>query len=152
MDYRKHDFITGAVSHLPHVISASLVNLIKKEDTPDELMKTIAAGGFKDITRISSSSPVMWQQICLTNRENILVLLDHYITALQNIRKLIDDSTEQKIFDFFIIFHCCICFHRCNRISFFFYAILHFIDCLIIQNWIDCIPFICQNINIRNKH
>ena len=101
MDYRKHDFITGAVSHLPHVISASLVNLIKKEDTPDELMKTIAAGGFKDITRISSSSPVMWQQICLTNRENILVLLDHYITALQNIRKLIDDSTEQEIFDFF---------------------------------------------------
>jgi prephenate dehydrogenase len=101
MDYRKHDFITGAVSHLPHVVSASLVNLIKAEDTPDELMKTIAAGGFKDITRISSSSPVMWQQICLTNKENISILLEHYIKALQNVKKLIDDSTEQEIFDFF---------------------------------------------------
>ena len=101
MDYRKHDFITGAVSHLPHVVSASLVNLIKAEDTPDELMKTIAAGGFKDITRISSSSPVMWQQICLTNRENISLLLEDYIAALQNIKKLIDNSTAQGIFDFF---------------------------------------------------
>lgn len=101
MDYQKHDFITGAVSHLPHVVSASLVNLIREEDTPDELMKTIAAGGFKDITRISSSSPVMWQQICLTNKENISVLLAHYITALQHAKKLIDDSTSEEIFDFF---------------------------------------------------
>ena len=57
----------------------------------------------------------------------------------------------KKIFDFFIIFHCCICFHRCNRIPFFFYPILHFIDCLIIQNRINCLPFICLSINIRNK-
>lgn len=101
MEYQTHDFITGAVSHLPHVVSASLVHLLKDSDTPDELMKTIAAGGFKDITRISSSSPVMWQQICLTNKENISVLLEKYITQLRAIKKLIDEAQEQPIYDFF---------------------------------------------------
>ena len=62
LDYSRHDFITAAVSHLPHVIAASLVNLIKQSDSEDGLMKMIAAGGFKDITRIASSSPAMWQQ------------------------------------------------------------------------------------------
>ena len=100
-DAQKHDMITGAISHLPHVISASLVNLIKSEDTPDAMMKTVAAGGFKDITRISSSSPVMWQQICLTNRENIVFLLDHYIQSLLNVKKIIENSEENKILDFF---------------------------------------------------
>ena len=73
----KHDYITAAISHLPHVIAASLVNLVKEEDGSEGLMKMIAAGGFKDITRIASSSSDMWQQICLTNRDNILTLLDH---------------------------------------------------------------------------
>lgn len=101
MDYQTHDHITGAVSHLPHVVSASLVHLLKDSDTPDELMKTIAAGGFKDITRISSSSPVMWQQICLTNKANITALLEKYIAQLQSVKKLIDESQEQPIYDFF---------------------------------------------------
>ena len=83
------------------MIAASLVNLVKEEDGSEGLMKMIAAGGFKDITRIASSSSDMWQQICLTNKENISVLLEHYITALQNAKKLIDDSTAQEIFDFF---------------------------------------------------
>ena len=101
MDYRKHDFITGAVSHLPHVISASLVNLIKKEDTPDELMKTIAAGGFKDITRISSSSPVMWEQICMTNTVNISRLLQDYIDALGVVQKELQEHDSSSLYTFF---------------------------------------------------
>ena len=67
LDYREHDSITGTISHLPHIIAATLVNYVKDHDTADELMKALAAGGFKDITRIASSSPVMWQQICLKN-------------------------------------------------------------------------------------
>lgn len=63
----EHDFITAGVSHLPHIIASSLVNLISSLDNDAEYMKTIAAGGFRDITRIASSSPVMWQQICLEN-------------------------------------------------------------------------------------
>ncbi len=97
----QHDYVTAAVSHLPHVIAASLVNLIKDSDSSDGIMKMIAAGGFKDITRIASSSPVMWQQICLTNRENILRLLDSYTDSLKLIRKQVDASNEQELYQFF---------------------------------------------------
>ena len=80
--YEQHDYITAAISHVPHVISASLVNLVKNSDGEDQLMKTIAAGGFKDITRISSSSPVMWNQICMTNSDNISDLLGQTTLSL----------------------------------------------------------------------
>jgi len=96
-----HDYAVAAVSHVPHVISASLVNLVKECDTPDGIMKLIAAGGFRDITRISSSSPVMWQQICLTNQENILKVLDRYIADLQNDRALIADGDADALYALF---------------------------------------------------
>ena len=98
---KQHDFVTAAVSHLPHVIAASLVNLIKASDSKEGTMKLIAAGGFKDITRIASSSPVMWQQICLTNKENISVLLNDYILSLKKIKKEIDTSNSNQLYDFF---------------------------------------------------
>ena len=63
LGYEDHDYITGAISHLPHIIASALVNFVKDKDGKDELMKHLAAGGFKDITRIASSSPTMWQHI-----------------------------------------------------------------------------------------
>lgn len=72
LGYEQHDYATAAISHLPHVIAYSLVNLVRESDDENEIMKTIAAGGFKDITRIASSSPVMWENICLSNQEQIL--------------------------------------------------------------------------------
>jgi prephenate dehydrogenase len=99
--YAQHDYITAAISHVPHVISASLVNLVHDNDSEDELMKTIAAGGFKDITRISSSSPVMWQQICLTNSYNVSELLSKYIDSLYDIKLAIDEHDKDKLLDFF---------------------------------------------------
>ena len=97
----QHDYVTAAISHLPHVIAASLVNLIRESDSHDGIMKMIAAGGFKDITRIASSSPSMWQQICLTNTENITSLLDDYITSLQHIRNIIKAQEETSLYNFF---------------------------------------------------
>ena len=101
LTYEEHDFVTAAISHLPHVISASLVNLVKDSDSEKGTMKSIAAGGFKDITRISSSSPIMWQNICLTNKDNILKLLDKYIASLNDIKSQISLSSEKEIYDFF---------------------------------------------------
>ncbi len=101
LDAKKHDYITAAISHLPHVISASLVNLVQQEDGNEGLMKMIAAGGFKDITRISSSSPVMWQQICLTNTENISHLLGGYIRSLCNIKEALDHREKDTLYQFF---------------------------------------------------
>lgn len=101
LDYRQHDRITAAVSHLPHVIASSLVNLVRDSDGRDGLMKLIAAGGFKDITRIASSSTVMWQQICLTNSANISDLLGQYIESLQRVRDEIDSGDGDRLYTFF---------------------------------------------------
>ena len=101
MTASQHDYITAAVSHVPHVISASLVNLIHDNDSPGEEMKMIAAGGFKDITSISSSSPVMWQQICLTNSENISKLLQSYIDSLVKAKAAIDSHCPEELIRFF---------------------------------------------------
>ncbi len=98
---KKHDYATGAISHLPHVIAAALVNLVRNEDERDGVMKMIAAGGFRDITRIASSSPAMWEAICMTNTENIVALLDAYIQSLTDIREKITERDSQEIYDFF---------------------------------------------------
>lgn len=96
-----HDFVTAAVSHVPHVLAASLVNMVRVLDSRDETMKSIAAGGFKDITRIASSSPVMWQQICLTNREQILRVLGTFREQLGLLEDAITRSDADAIYNFF---------------------------------------------------
>lgn len=85
MDAETHDASVAAVSHLPHVIASSLVNIVKDSDDSEQHMKTLAAGGFRDITRIASSSPEMWEQICATNAKPLVQILDRYIAMLQSI-------------------------------------------------------------------
>lgn len=101
LSYQEHDYVTAAVSHLPHVIAASLVNLVRDSDNPDGIMKMIAAGGFKDITRIASSQATMWQQICLTNTNNISQLLSDYITSLENFKTKLDDKESTALYELF---------------------------------------------------
>lgn len=101
LTYEEHDYVTAAISHLPHIIAASLVNLVRKADSKEGVMKMIAAGGFKDITRIASSSPVMWQQICLTNTANIETLLQRYIKDLQDISAELSSGNETTLYEFF---------------------------------------------------
>lgn len=101
LDYKEHDYAVAAISHVPHLIAASLVNLVKDNDSKDEIMKLLAAGGFKDITRIASSSPDMWQQICSTNKENIILLIDKYINSLTEIKDALKENTSEYIFDLF---------------------------------------------------
>lgn len=96
-----HDYATAAISHLPHIISATLVRLVRDNDTPHGLMRTIAAGGFKDITRISSSSPVMWQNICMENRDELLHLLKLYEDALHQAEEMVDKGDEEELLSFF---------------------------------------------------
>ena len=96
-----HDRIVAAISHLPHLIAAALVNLVHDNDDEGQHMKRMAAGGFKDITRIASSSPVMWEQICMTNRGPIMEMLDLYMDSLAAIRKDLDNGTEGAVYDLF---------------------------------------------------
>ena len=101
LDAGTHDAATAAISHLPHVLAATLVNFVKESDNPEETMKTIAAGGFKDITRIASSSPVMWEEICLANQKKLLFMLDAYQKSLSQIREKIAKSDASGIGSFF---------------------------------------------------
>lgn len=101
LDYKKHDYATASISHLPHMISYALTNLVRNIDDEDETMKTIAAGGFRDMTRIAASSPVMWQNICESNREQLLTLMDLYIGEITNLRESIEASEKTKLLDYF---------------------------------------------------
>ncbi len=101
MNYEEHDYATASISHLPHMIAFALVNLIKKSDDPKETMKTIAAGGFRDITRIASSSPVMWEHICLSNQRQLLSLIDNYKKEIQLVEEMIQEKDSQGLLSYF---------------------------------------------------
>lgn len=100
-EYKLHDYAVAGISHLPHIIAAQLTNLVKSMDTEDSLMKTLAANGFKDTTRIAASSPEMWQQICMTNTENIVMLLDKYINQLIETRDKIENGDGAYVYNMF---------------------------------------------------
>lgn len=90
-----HDRIFASVSHLPHVLAYALVEEIACRPNADQLFG-FAAGGFRDFSRIAGSSPEMWRDICLANRDAMLQELDAYIERLRSIRQLIEarDSTQ----------------------------------------------------------
>lgn len=96
-----HDFATAVVSHLPHIIASSLVHLVKDNDNYEHALHTLAAGGFKDITRIASSNPSIWQDICLSNRLHIKKCLEKYITSLNKFYSFLDTEEENEIYLFF---------------------------------------------------
>ena len=101
LDPKEHDEITAAISHVPHIIAAQLVNLIRNSDNKAEQMRMLAAGGFKDITRIASSSPTMWQNICLTNTTSITNVLDDYIESLKKVSSALKDKDKEYLYNIF---------------------------------------------------
>ena len=101
LDYKQHDAYTAAISHVPHIMAAELVHIVSNMDTDDGILKQLAAGGFKDITRIASSSPEMWEQICSANSENILSVLDEYINSLIEIKFSLAEHNTHGIHDLF---------------------------------------------------
>lgn len=101
VDPDKHDEITAAISHVPHLLAVALVNLVRKHDDDEQTLKTFAAGGFRDITRIASSSPQMWEEICLTNSSAISELLDELENMIKNYRAEIHDRDGASIYNAF---------------------------------------------------
>lgn len=101
LDFSRHDQIVAAISHLPHIIASTLVNLVRDQDDPEGRMKRLAAGGFKDITRIASSSPEMWEQICMTNTEPICDILRTYIDSLERILDAVDKKDGKTVYELF---------------------------------------------------
>ena len=93
----QHDKLVALTSHLPHIAAVSLVNALGKKGTVDKDLKLVIGNGFKDTTRIASSSSQMWQEICKTNKKNILDVLSGFQRELDKIYKLIDKSDSEKL-------------------------------------------------------
>ncbi|MFD2612032.1 prephenate dehydrogenase [Paenibacillus gansuensis] len=89
VDSQQHDDIVGAISHLPHVIAVALVNQISAYNESDPLYKNLAAGGFRDITRIASSDPYIWRDILINNKEVMLKLLQDWNSEIAEFMELL---------------------------------------------------------------
>lgn len=101
LDCKEHDRVTAAISHLPHVIAAELVNLVQDSGDDTKVMRMLAAGGFKDITRIASSSPDVWQSILLSNKDAVLNCLRRYKEALDRVENSLLTDNSEYIFETF---------------------------------------------------
>ncbi|WP_066366467.1 prephenate dehydrogenase [Neobacillus fumarioli] len=96
-----HDYLTGIVSHFPHIIAASIVRQTEKLADTEGLIPRLAAGGFRDITRIASSSPKMWKDILLHNRDNLIHLLNQWQDEMNGIKQILENGDGQEIFSYF---------------------------------------------------
>ena len=95
-----HDAMLGAVSHLPHVLAYALVHEFALRENASELF-SYAGGGFRDFTRIASSHPEMWRDICVANRDAIVGELDRYMLKLSEARVLLAEGNApglEKVF------------------------------------------------------
>lgn len=100
MPAAKHDQIFAAVSHLPHLLAYALVDMLASRPDRD-LFFHYAASGFRDFTRIAGSSPEMWRDIALANRDALLAELDAYETKLHELKTALHDADGQTLIDIF---------------------------------------------------
>lgn len=89
MTAEEHDSVFAAVSHLPHVLAFALVHDVARHANAAQLFG-YAAGGFRDFTRIASSHPEMWRDICVANRDALLAELDRYVQQLAELRPMLE--------------------------------------------------------------
>ncbi|MCH5272666.1 MAG: prephenate dehydrogenase/arogenate dehydrogenase family protein [Lachnospiraceae bacterium] len=93
---KEHDDAVAAISHVPHIIAAQLVNLVRTSKDADT-MRLLAAGGFKDITRIASSSPTLWESILSANTDAVLTVLRRYISLLTEAESALSGADKETI-------------------------------------------------------
>jgi prephenate dehydrogenase len=98
MDADLHDHILAATSHLPHVLAFSLVRELANSPHHDDIFR-YAAGGLRDFTRIAESDPVMWRDICLSNREAILAAIERYREELDRLQAAVHASDADTLFN-----------------------------------------------------
>jgi len=96
MDSSTHDIHACYISHLPHAISYGLANTVMSHEDPENII-TLAAGGFKDMSRIAQSSSLMWTDIFKQNRENLLKSLYIYEDHMRNMRTMLEEEDYESI-------------------------------------------------------
>ncbi|GIO22628.1 prephenate dehydrogenase [Oceanobacillus sp. J11TS1] len=93
----EHDEMTGVISHFPHLIASSLVHQARKWEKKHAFLPKLAAGGFRDITRIASSNPVMWQDIFYHNQSKMSAMLEDWIIEMEHLKKMIEENEKEEV-------------------------------------------------------
>lgn len=95
-----HDEVLAATSHLPHLLAYTLVSSLSRLDEREEIFR-YAAGGFRDFTRIASSDPIMWRDICLSNKTFIINMLNHFEQDLAMLTGIVESGDGDRLLSFF---------------------------------------------------
>ncbi|WP_277677942.1 prephenate dehydrogenase [Gracilibacillus dipsosauri] len=97
LDAKEHDEMTSVISHFPHLVASSLVHQAREWQKIHPYIPKLAAGGFRDITRIASSNPSMWKDIFFQNRDKMSRLLADWIEEMKKLKDLIDSGEKTQI-------------------------------------------------------
>ena len=97
MDADLHDKVFAAVSHLPHVAAFAMMCAVAELNTGTEDYIQFSGAGFRDFTRIAASSPEMWKDICLMNRDNLVQMIDRYLFSLNRFKREISSRDEKRL-------------------------------------------------------
>ena len=103
VDAQEHDHMTAVVSHFPHIVAASLVHQLQLENAQLPMTRTLAAGGFRDITRIASSNPVLWRDITVQNKQELIGQLDQWLEEMHRVKSLLEDGDAPMIEQYFAV-------------------------------------------------
>ncbi len=98
----EHDLLAGTISHMPHIVAASLVHQADHISERHELVTRLAAGGFRDITRIASSSPSMWRDILIHNKNVLIELLNDWKQEMDKVLSFIENERAEELYDYFL--------------------------------------------------
>ncbi len=96
MDVERHDRVLAATSHLPHMLAFGLVDALARLDEHDDIFR-FAAGGFRDFTRIASSNPVMWRDICIANREALAAIMLKFAEEMRDLGSTIEKGDAEHL-------------------------------------------------------
>lgn len=101
LDAAEHDKMTAIVSHFPHLVASSLVGRLCAQQQEHPFVRDLAAGGFRDITRIASADPIVWRDITTQNRDELLNQLDGWMSEMTNVRNMLLQNDSEKIQTYF---------------------------------------------------
>ena len=103
VDAVEHDHMTAVVSHFPHIVAASLVHQLQLENAQLPMTRSLAAGGFRDITRIASSNPILWRDITIQNRDELIGQLNQWMAEMDRVKSLLEDGNVDMIEQYFAV-------------------------------------------------
>ena len=102
MDAKQHDYILSITSHMPHLIAYNIVNTtLKAQDKKESDVVKYSAGGLRDFTRIAASNPIMWRDVFVQNKKNTSMMIDNFITNLEDLKKAIENEDGKKLEEIF---------------------------------------------------